>query len=330
MSQTPSWLQEDSGDATGVPAPVSAPASSAAFETQTAVSDGNAVAATNGGSTVDEADLPSMILIMRLANMGVAIALVTCSVSRTLVAAKERPKEQQTRVPKRYDDHWMMRSASSLAFRQTTSQTSVRGCRRSGRFREPPGLLMFETLHNHHHHHTCNPLTHCVRLFVIAMDCCVTAGDACCPPLYASAITQCRSASLPRQVFLMLSLGNLDLTNWVLSVYACCGGLLICCLETQLKFVRVIIAVNFGFLFHSIWRFLFYILLASVAWTYDTLFGRIVAFTMAGVALFNTYVLCRYPSYRAMRERIAEEEDKRIEARISKEVKKQAVRSLTT
>ena len=56
--------------------------------------------------------------------------------------------------------------------------------------------------------------------------------------------------------------------------------------------------------------------------------GKILAACVAGVALFNTYVLCRYPSYRKIREKIAEEEDKRIEARISKEVKKQAIKNV--
>lgn len=115
---------------------------------------------------------------------------------------------------------------------------------------------------------------------------------------------------------------------FVLAVYAACGGILICCLETQLKFLRVMIAVNFGFLFHSAWRFIFYLLMASVSWSFDNLFGKIVAIIFAAVAVFNTYVLCRYPSYRRMREKIAEEEDKRIEARISKEVKRQAVRTV--
>ena len=114
---------------------------------------------------------------------------------------------------------------------------------------------------------------------------------------------------------------------WILAIYACCGGILICCLETQLKFLRVMIAVNFGFLFHSTWRFLFYLLLASVSWSFGFL-GRVVGFAYVGVACFNTYVLCRYPSYRRMREKIAEEEDKRIEARISKEVKRQAARQI--
>ena len=88
------------------------------------------------------------------------------------------------------------------------------------------------------------------------------------------------------------------------------------------------IAVNFGFLFNSLWRFLYYLLLGSVAWAYNNLFGKIVAIALFTMAVVNTYILCRYPSYRAMREKIAEEEDRRIEARISKEVKAQAMNQL--
>lgn len=115
------------------------------------------------------------------------------------------------------------------------------------------------------------------------------------------------------------------MSAFVLAIYGICGALLICCLETQLKFLRVMIAVNFGFLFHSIGRFVFYLVLASLCYSLDALSGSIMAIIVVCVAFFNTYVLCRYPKYREMREKIAEEEDKRIEARISKEVKKQAV-----
>ncbi|CAJ1946519.1 unnamed protein product [Cylindrotheca closterium] len=125
-------------------------------------------------------------------------------------------------------------------------------------------------------------------------------------------------------VLLMVSLP--PLSSFVLAIYATCGGLLICCLETQLKFLRVIIAVNFGFLFNSVWRFIFYMVIASVSWSYDSIPGKVVAGVWIGIAIFNTYVLCRYPGYRRIREKIAEEEDKRIEARISKEVKRQAVK----
>lgn len=111
-------------------------------------------------------------------------------------------------------------------------------------------------------------------------------------------------------------------------MYASCGGLLICCLETQLKFIRVVIAMNFGFLFNSVWRFIFYMILASVAWSFQFIPASAVAIAFIAIAFFNTYVLCRYPGYRKMREKIAEEEDKRIEARISKEVRKQAANQI--
>mmetsp|Transcript_10969 Transcript_10969/g.16471 ORF Transcript_10969/g.16471 Transcript_10969/m.16471 type:complete len:224 (-) Transcript_10969:184-855(-) len=115
-----------------------------------------------------------------------------------------------------------------------------------------------------------------------------------------------------------------ELSLLVLAIYSTCGGLLVCLLETQLKFIRVAIAMNFGFLFNAGWRFVFYFLMASIAWQFGSLFDKIVAIGLGAIALFNTYVLCRYPSYRAIRDKIAEEEDKRIEAKISGEVKKQA------
>ena len=118
-------------------------------------------------------------------------------------------------------------------------------------------------------------------------------------------------------------------TTWVLSLYATCGGLLVCCLETQLKFLRVGIAMNFGFLFSPFFRFFFYLLLASLAWSFDSIPTRIVSIAIVVVAFFNTYILFRYPSYRAVRERIAEEEDKKLEAKISAQMKKQAIKSLS-
>eukprot|EP00541_Cyclophora_tenuis_P009887 CAMPEP_0116545666 /NCGR_PEP_ID=MMETSP0397-20121206/2797_1 /TAXON_ID=216820 /ORGANISM="Cyclophora tenuis, Strain ECT3854" /LENGTH=205 /DNA_ID=CAMNT_0004070009 /DNA_START=43 /DNA_END=663 /DNA_ORIENTATION=- len=204
MSDAPSWLQEGN-NAGAVPAPAASTPSPAAFDMSGSPSPREASAP--AANVADETDLPSMILIMRLANMGVAAAVMTCS------------------------------------------------------------------------------------------------------------------------IILMISLPTLS--NWVLAVYATCGGLLICCLETQLKFLRVMIAVNFGFLFNSVARFLFYLLLGSVTWAYGNFFGQVVTCCLGAVAVFNTYVLCRYPSYRQMRERIAEEEDKRIEARISKEVKRQAIKSFS-
>lgn len=68
--------------------------------------------------------------------------------------------------------------------------------------------------------------------------------------------------------------------------------------------------------------------MASVVWFYQGVLGYITAGLLAGVAVFNTYILCRYPTYRKMRDSIAQEEDKRIEAKIRKEMGKQAVNSM--
>merc|ERR1719350_423302 len=131
-------------------------------------------------------------------------------------------------------------------------------------------------------------------------------------------------------IMAMISLPSIPI--WVLSVYATLMGCLVCCLETQLKFLRTAIAINFGFLFSPFWRFMFYLLMASIAWTYkgtggaSKILGPVTAIALVVVALFNTYVLCRYSSYRSVREKIAEEEDRRIESRISGEVKKQAMK----
>lgn len=116
---------------------------------------------------------------------------------------------------------------------------------------------------------------------------------------------------------------------WIMAIYASCGGLLVCCLETQLKFIRTIIAMNFGFLFNSVYRAIFYCLMASVCWGYRSVFGKITAIILVVVAVFNTFVICRYPSYRKMREKIAAEEDKRIEAKINQQIKRQAVNHFT-
>eukprot|EP00580_Thalassiosira_gravida_P000678 CAMPEP_0201622798 /NCGR_PEP_ID=MMETSP0492-20130828/47586_1 /ASSEMBLY_ACC=CAM_ASM_000837 /TAXON_ID=420259 /ORGANISM="Thalassiosira gravida, Strain GMp14c1" /LENGTH=245 /DNA_ID=CAMNT_0048092391 /DNA_START=208 /DNA_END=945 /DNA_ORIENTATION=+ len=124
-------------------------------------------------------------------------------------------------------------------------------------------------------------------------------------------------------VFQIIPTGTL-ISVWIMSIYAMCGGILVCCLETQLKFVRTIIAMNFGFLFNSVYRFLFYCLMASVTWSYGGVWGPIAAISLGTVAVFNTYVLCRYPAYRKMREKIAGEEDRRIQGKINAQVSKQA------
>jgi len=128
-------------------------------------------------------------------------------------------------------------------------------------------------------------------------------------------------------VAFVIMAGLPSLSSWILAMYALCGALLICFLETQLKFLRVAIALNFGFLFSAPLRFFFYLLLAMIAYSFGII-GAIVGFAIVSVAFFNAYVLFRYPSYRAVRERIAEEEDRLIEAKVSREVKRTVANSL--
>jgi len=112
--------------------------------------------------------------------------------------------------------------------------------------------------------------------------------------------------------------------DFVLALYGTCAGLLICCLETQLQFLRVSIAVNFGFLFHSGFRFLYYLLIALILLSFNRIYGYIMAGVMVFTAAYNTYVLIKYPEYKKMREKLAEEEDKRIQEKIKNQVKNQA------
>eukprot|EP00558_Chaetoceros_sp_UNC1202_P008980 CAMPEP_0197247532 /NCGR_PEP_ID=MMETSP1429-20130617/29250_1 /TAXON_ID=49237 /ORGANISM="Chaetoceros sp., Strain UNC1202" /LENGTH=223 /DNA_ID=CAMNT_0042708451 /DNA_START=44 /DNA_END=715 /DNA_ORIENTATION=+ len=115
---------------------------------------------------------------------------------------------------------------------------------------------------------------------------------------------------------------------WVLGFYSFVFGSLICCLETQLKFVRTIIAINFGFLFDPFLRFLFYMLVATVEFSFKTIFGHILAGSLVGVAFYNTFVLIKYPAYRRLRDQIAKEEDLRIEGKIRAKVRKEATAAM--
>uniref|UniRef100_A0A7S2SMD0 COPI associated protein n=1 Tax=Eucampia antarctica TaxID=49252 RepID=A0A7S2SMD0_9STRA len=125
-------------------------------------------------------------------------------------------------------------------------------------------------------------------------------------------------------ILVMMNLPNP--AQWVLASFAVCTSTLVFCLETQLKFVRIIIAMNFGFLFNPFFRFLYYVLMASIALSFDNLFGQVVGVALILVAIYNTYVLVSYPSYRKARDNLAQEEDRRIQERIGNQVQQQAVK----
>mmetsp|Transcript_20460 Transcript_20460/g.43890 ORF Transcript_20460/g.43890 Transcript_20460/m.43890 type:complete len:123 (-) Transcript_20460:228-596(-) len=106
----------------------------------------------------------------------------------------------------------------------------------------------------------------------------------------------------------------------VLGGYGICFGTLVCCLEVNLSFLRRPIASNFGFLYNPFLRLMFYALCAMVAWSFETLLGVIAAGALGLLALVNTYVLCRYPGYRAALKEISDEEEKMMKREGRKQI----------
>ncbi|KAL7517248.1 hypothetical protein ACHAWX_002180 [Stephanocyclus meneghinianus] len=120
------------------------------------------------------------------------------------------------------------------------------------------------------------------------------------------------------------SIGNLTnvlaLSKMVLAGYGVCFGGLICCLEMNLSFLRQMIADNCGFLYSPMLRLMFYVLMGMVAWSFGTLLGMIASIALAVLSLFNTYVICRYPGYRAALKELADEEEKRMKKEMNKQI----------
>jgi hypothetical protein len=94
MSDTPAWLATGSDKA--------APVGGDNFEMTTGVTasqpatPSGASTTTSGASAAAESpqeDLPKIILTMRLANMGVAIALIVCSVRITVIVQAQESSE---------------------------------------------------------------------------------------------------------------------------------------------------------------------------------------------------------------------------------------------
>eukprot|EP01084_Bolivina_argentea_P161078 280419_1 len=81
----------------------------------------------------------------------------------------------------------------------------------------------------------------------------------------------------------------------VLSIYLLLFSCLLCCFEVHLKVVAVKIANNFGFLFSPIGRICFLVFIGIICFSFKSLIGYIGGGCMCANALFNGYVLFRYP-----------------------------------
>ncbi len=81
----------------------------------------------------------------------------------------------------------------------------------------------------------------------------------------------------------------------ILSVYLILFSCLLYCFEVHLKVVAQKIANNFGFLFSPIGRICFLVFIGIICFSFESIIGYIGGACMCGNALFNGYVLFRYP-----------------------------------
>jgi hypothetical protein len=98
----------------------------------------------------------------------------------------------------------------------------------------------------------------------------------------------------------------------VLGGYGICFGSLLCCLESNLSFMRHPLASNFGFLYSPFLRFLFYILLGMISYSFESIAGTIAAAALGVLSIVNTFVLCRYPGYAAAIQEICDAEERNM------------------
>lgn len=67
-----------------------------------------------------------------------------------------------------------------------------------------------------------------------------------------------------------------------------------------------------------------------MCWSANNIFGKICAGFLVAIAFYNTYVLIRYPSYRKLRDQLAQEEDKKFNDALAAKVKKEATAAMFT
>lgn len=117
------------------------------------------------------------------------------------------------------------------------------------------------------------------------------------------------------------------MAKMVMGGYGICFGLLVCCLEVNLSFLRKRIADNFGFLFNSVFRLLFYCLMAMVTHSFESILGNVASISLGVLALVNTYVICKYPDYRQAMKELSDEDERKMKKEARKAAWKHATGS---
>ena len=96
-------------------------------------------------------------------------------------------------------------------------------------------------------------------------------------------------------------------TTGVLAAYVSVFACLLCCFETHLKQVSKIIAVNFGFLYSAKSRAIFMVFIGTLMFSFS-LFGMIIGACMMANAVFNLYIIFKYPQYDEVQRKDAQAE----------------------
>ena len=81
--------------------------------------------------------------------------------------------------------------------------------------------------------------------------------------------------------------------------------------------------MKFGFLFNPILRTLFYGIMAATAYSYDSVLGYASFGCTLACAAFNFYVIVKYPEYKEERDKLAKEEDAKIDKVLKEEARRQ-------
>jgi len=98
-------------------------------------------------------------------------------------------------------------------------------------------------------------------------------------------------------VFTIISLTTI--TTGVLCVYTAVFCLMMCCYECQIKQIIKLMAGNFGFMYNAKSRIIFLIFIGIISFSINE-WGRILGAVMIGNALFQLFVICKYPGYATM------------------------------
>eukprot|EP01033_Poteriospumella_lacustris_P017140 gene17138-12262_t len=108
---------------------------------------------------------------------------------------------------------------------------------------------------------------------------------------------------------LLAMLTTQSATTGVLACYVIVFSCLLCCFETHLKQVSKFIALNFGFMYSAKSRSFFMLFVGTILFSFS-LFGKVIGLCMIGNALFNVFILFRYPQYEDAQRNNAEAEIK--------------------